>query len=351
LLPLVAAAAEIRWVGAPAVQVLIGHTDNALLSSVAPRASGFGETKVDTVWAHAPGDRWQVNGYAEATWRHYFASTVGTRNQGGGRARGEVRWSSVGRLTLGAVASAFGETTVVDFSETTDTRLIAVARTRGGALAALGRFALHRTLTLQANARTSRVDYRTFAGDHIAREPSVRLEWQPLPRISLHACRRVAMRDYVDRPRYTAGGRVLAGTRLALRQDTTEAEVQVALAARGTTQVGLRGSRGETRDGGSGYFDHRIDHGSLRLEHRQGVWRWRGEFGRQTQVYRVQTGGTGIAPPARRARRHQFEFQVERKFAPGRTLLASFAREAERGNLAEFNYRAATVSGGLRLSF
>ncbi len=346
-----AGAAESRWAGAPAAQVLVGHTDNALLSSVAPQASWFGETKLDSLWRHEAGERWQATGYVEATWRHYAAADLGIRDQGGWHARGEVRWSPLGRVALSGIASGFGETSIVDFSETTDTRLIAVARLRGGSLGSVARLELHRTLSFQVSARTSRVDYRTFSGDYSAREPAARLEWRPLARLTLSAGWRATDRAYSDRPRYTAGGRALAGTRLTLDHTTADVDLQLALDARGATRLGLRGSRGEARDGASGYFDYRLTRGTVRLEHRQGAWRWLAEFGRHEQVYRVQTGGTGIAPPPRQARRQQLEVQVERRLTSGWTWLGAFTREQERGNLSEFDYAAAVATSGFRFSF
>lgn len=343
--------AESRWTGAPAVQATVGHTDNALLSSLAPQASWFGETKVDSLWQRGTAERWQASAYLEATWRHYFAPTLEVRDQGGWHLQSEVRWMPASWIAVGVSAGGFGETSVVDFSETTDTRLIAVARLRGGSLGTRIRFDLYRTLTLQATARTSRVDYRTFSGDHSVREPGARLEWRPLARLTVSAGWRATTRDYADRPRYTAGGRALAGTRLAIDHVTSDFAVQWALDARGATTIGLQGGRGDARDGGSGYFDYRLTRGSLRFEHRHGHWRWLAEFGRRDQVYRVQTGGTGIAPPPREARRTLLELQVERRLGARWTWQGAFTRETERGNLAEFDFAAATATSGLRFTF
>lgn len=339
------------WQIAQSDRVSCGYSDNLLLSPFSPLRSSFVEAAAELLFLRSTWSDWEFSAFLQGSHRRYQISDPLVRDETGWFSRVEGRWNGWPRLRLSLALSAFGETSVIDLSDTEASRLVVVARLRGVSAGAAVRFNLNDQTSLLLAARPSRTDYLSFAGDFAAIENRARLEWRLAPRLTAGIDWVELQRDYAARPQYTAGGRPVAGTRLSFRQSGGEASLTLALDSRARRRLTLIAGKTTNQDRASGYFDYRQRRGGLRLDWSAGLWRTTLEGQLKRDVYPVQTGGTGIAPPPRRSQHLEGELRGERMLSSRWTVLATLGREHASGNLAEFTYTANTTSVGLRFAY
>ena len=336
------------WQVSQSAQISFGYTDNLMLSAFAPQPSAFGQTSADLLLIRATQRGWAFSGFFQGNLRRFQDRDVASRDQSGWFGRVESRWDPLPALSLRANASYFGENSLIDLSESADSRLVVPTRVQGRSATANVRLALTPSLALVVASRPSRNDYRTFAGDFASHEHTARLEWQLSRRLVAGIDWRELRRDYDDRCNSTAGGRALLGTHLSFWQSGGDVTLTVLLDANGQRRLTLSAGQTRNQDRASGYFDYRQNRSGVRLDWRAGSWRFSldGQFNRD--VFSVQTGGIGIAPPARLSAHLQTEIRAERALSRHWSLFGTLGRDDFGGNLDEFNYVADSTSFGLR---
>ena len=346
--PATAGDARSPWQASQSAQISFGYTDNLMLSAFAPQQSAFGQASAELLLLRATQRGWAFSGFFQGNQKRFQDQDAESRQQSGWFGRVGARWDPLPALSLGASASYFGENSVIDLSESAASRLVVLTRVQGRSATANVRIALTPSLAFVVAARPSRNDYRTFSGDFAAREHTARLEWQISRRIVAGLDWREQRRDYVDRCNYTAGGRALQGTHLSFWQSGGDANLTLLLDANGQRRLTLSAGQSRNQDRASGYFDYRQNRGGVLVDWSAGSWRFSldGQFKRD--VFSVQTGGIGIAPPARLSAHLQTEIRVERSLSRRWSLFGTLGRDDFGGNLDEFNYMADSTSFGLR---
>lgn len=342
---------ETTWQILQANRLSYGYSDNPLLSPYAPLRSVFAEAAAELLLLRSYAPAWELSFFFQGSQRRYLISGPLLRDETDWFTRAEGRWNLLPRLRVSLALTAFGESSVLDLSETEATRLVVPARLRGESAAASVRLNVSETVSLFLSSRPTRTDYLSISGDFAAVEDRLRVEWRPAPRLSTGLEWVELRREYANRPQYTAGGRPIAGTTLAFWQSRVEASVALNLGDRGRRSIALTAGRQRNQDRASGYFDYDQDRAGLRLDWSAGLWSATLEGLLRREVYPVQTGGTGIAPPPRRSQHVQGELRGERSISRRWSFLVAIGRDQASGNLAEFNYTANTTSAGLRFTF
>lgn len=346
--------AEIRptsWQFVQVDRVSCGYSDNLLLSPFAPLRSTFVEAAAEILALRSFERGWEFSAFLQGEFRKYQLNDPLLRSGNSWFSRADCRWSPRPWLRLSLGLAAFGESSVIDFSETEATRLVVAARLRGVTADASVRLALSDHVSVQFSTRPNRTNYLSFNGDFATAENRARLEWRPSRRITTGLDWTKVRRNYADRAQYTAGGRPVVGTQLSFWQSAVDANVTLAL--EGSLRRALTVSVGQltNQDRASGYFDYVQQRGGFRLDWSAGRWTAALEGQLRRDSYPVQTGGTGINPPPRQAQHLQAELRAERILSRRWSALVAFGRDRAGGNLEEFNYIAHTTSAGLRCSF
>ncbi len=349
--PATAGDARPQWQVSQSEQISFGYTDNLMLSAFAPQRSAFGQASAELLLLRATQQGWAFSGFFQGNLKRFQDRDAESREQSGWFGRVESRWDALPALSLRAIASTFGENSLIDLSESAASRLIVLTHVQGRSATANVRIALSPSLALVVASRPSRNEYRTFAGDFSAREHTARLEWQLSRRIVAGIDWRELRRDYDDRCNYTAGGRALLGTHLSFWQSGGDVNLTLLLDTNGQRRLTLSAGQTRNQDRASGYFDYRQNRSGVLLDWRAGSWRFSldGQFKRD--VFSVQTGGIGIAPPARLSAHLQTEIRLERALSRRWSLFGTLGRDDFGGNLDEFNYIADSTSFGLRYTY
>ena len=169
------------WQVSQSAQISFGYTDNLMLSAFAPQPSAFGQTSADLLLLRATQRGWAFSGFFQGNLRRFQDRDVASRDQSGWFGRVESRWDPLPALSLRANASYFGENSLIDLSESADSRLVVPTRVQGRSATANVRLALTPSLALVVASRPSRNDYRTFAGDFASHEHTARLDLRNNP--------------------------------------------------------------------------------------------------------------------------------------------------------------------------
>lgn len=349
--PATAGEARASWQFSQSEQVAFGYTDNVMLSAFAPQQSAFGQASAELLVLRTTQRGWAFSGFFQGQLKRFHVQDAEAREQSGWFGRVESRWDPLPALSLRAIASSFGENSLLDLSESAASRLVVLTRVQGRSATAKVRLALSPSLALEVSSRPSRNDYRTFSGDFAALEHTARLEWQWSRRLLVGLDWRELRRDYDDRTHYTAGGRPLRGTQLSFWQSGGDVNLTVLLDANGQRRLTFSAGQTRNRDRASGYFDYRQNRGGVLLDWRAGSWRFAFDGQYRREVYTVQTGGIGLAPPARLSAHLQAEVRVERTLSRRWSVFGTVARDDFGGNLDEFNYLANSTSCGLRFTY
>jgi hypothetical protein len=240
---------------------------------------------------------------------------------------------------------------VIDLSETEATRVVAPTRVRGGYLTGGTRVTLPAGFRFEPSVQLKRTDYRDYAGDYDEVRSGGRLEWRRSAALVLSAAWFEARRSYDERGEYTAGGRALAGTHLRFRQRDAEVKARTAWTAGGDWSLATTVGKLENRDRASGYFDYDQKRARLEIGWQRAAWHATLDADAKRVDYRVQTVGTGIAPPPRITDDYETTLRVEREVDSRWTVFAEHRWERSRSNEFEFRYRANTVLAGVQCGF
>lgn len=329
----------------------IGWRDNVLLSPFDPIDRPLARAEAE-VFVYRPfGDRGEFLSFISGDVLRYTSPPDETDGEEQWFAHGEVRWKPIPRVRLALKTVGFLQDTVIDLSETEDTRVVAPTRVQGGYVTGLVRVTLPAGFTLEPLVQAKRTDYREFPGDFDAVQVGARLEWKRTDALALSVAAFEQERRYATRSRYSASGRPLPGTRLRFKQREGEVRASTSWTARGKWEVSAMAGRLENRDNGSGFFDYDQNRARLGTEWEGAVWRWMIEGDARRTEYLFQTVGAGMFPPARMAEYFETKVRGERRLGDKWMLFAEHRWERNRSNEFGFSYKANTVLAGIQRDF
>jgi hypothetical protein len=329
----------------------LGWRDNVLLSPFAPIERGFARAEIDAILLRPMRNRWEFVSFLNGDVLRYFVPPPETGGEQQWSLHAEGRWQPVAPLRLSVKSTGYLRDMVIDLSETETTRVVAPTRVRGAYVAAVPRLALPGGFTFEPLVQVKRTDYRDYAGDYEETRAGGRVEWRRRPFVAVSAAWFEQRRRYLQRVQFTAGGRALPGTRLRFHQRDAELKARTSFEAGGAWSVATSAGRLENRDESSGYFDYNQKRARLEVEWERGGWRAALDAEAKRMDYRLQTVGTGIAPPPRMADDYDVALRVERALDARWTVFGEHRWERSRSNEIEFRYRANTVLAGMERSF
>lgn len=339
-----------NWAHTESVRGSLGWRDNVLLSPFAPLQRGFVRGEFEMI-AHARRRQFEFVSFLNGDVLRYFSPPPETSGEQLWSGHLEGRWQPRDFLRFSLKALGYLQDTVLDLSETEAARVVAPVRVRGGHGTAAIRFTLPGGFTVEPLAQVKRTDYRDYPGDYREEKTGARIGWRRGETLALSAAWFEHRRRYVERTRYTAGGRALQGTLLRFQQREADIKAATGWSAGGKWTAAVLAGRLENRDGGSGYFDYDQKRIRGELGWEGAAWRAIFEGEARRADYRVQTVGAGSAPPARIADSFDLSGRLERDLDARWTAFAEYRWERNRSNEAEFNYRANTILTGLQRSF
>jgi len=331
----------------------VGWRDNVMLSPFDPIGRPLVRGEVESMVVRGWGNRFTVVGFVNGDVTRYVSPPVDTAGEQQWYAQGEARWTPLPSALFALKAAGFVQDAVIDLSETQNSRLVAPTHALGGTTTALLRWQLPAGVTLEPSFQGRRTTYRDYSGDYDESRAGLRVDWRPGNKAwGFGVALGQIGRPYDTRPRYTAGGRALAGTHLRLEQTTQEIRVERKGEWRGgRLKVATVLGRLTNRDGVSGYFDYDQRRVRVLSEVERGAWHFVLEGEARRTEYRVQTSGTGLTPPPRIADGFDATFRLARDWGRNRQLFTEYRWERSRSNEEQFSYRANTMLAGVQLGF
>jgi hypothetical protein len=199
----------------------------------------------------------------------------------------------------------------------------------GGLAAPLVEWTFHPDWKLEAQGTAQRERYQDRISDSWTRHAALRLRWTMAAGVEWGASATRRTREFDRRVQYSAAGRELAGTKLAV--DEEEGALTLAL-KRGAWQASTRAGLMNYRDNGSGYFDHRERQLEQELEWAEGGWMIRLRAEARRVEFGIQTVGIGLSPTPRVKDEFECGLRVERKLSERWTVLGGYTWERARCN-------------------
>ena len=338
------------WHPSAEVRASVGWRDNLLLSPFAPIERGFSRGEIDAILMRPMRDRWEFVSFLNGDVLRYFSPPPETGGEQQWSVHSEARWQPTPPARLALKGAAYLRDMVVDLSETETRRVVAPTRVRGGFLVASSRLRAGK-FQLDPSVQLKRTDYRDYPGDYDEARSGARLEWRPLPALTLSAAWHAVRRSYDQRTEFSASGRERPDTHLRFRQQDGELRARTAWTAAGDWVVSVGVGRLESRDRASGYFDYDLKRARLETEWSGAQWLVRLDASAKRMDYLVQTVGAGIAPPPRISDDFETVLRLERKLNDRWRLFGEHQWERSRSNEVEFRFRANTVLAGAQRSF
>lgn len=347
----IAALNALSWTPSTSVVTSVGWRDNVLLSAFNPIARAFGRAEVEAVLLRPPRHRWEFMAFLNGEVLRYFSPPPDTKGEQRWGLHQEIRWTPVDPVRLALKAVGYWQDAVIDLSETEVLRFVAPARVRGGYVSCTPRFTLPAGLRLEPAVQVKRNHYRGYGGDYDELKGSVRLEWRPSAALNFSTAWSGLGRKFEQRTQYTAGGRPLPGKLLHLRQREIEVMARATWGRHGTWTAAASAAHLANDDQASGYFDLAQKRATVELEWRRAAGRVVAWLEGARTVYRTQTVGTGIAPPARLAEDFETVLRGERTLNPNWLVFTEHRWERSRSNLPDLGFRVTTLIAGARRSF
>lgn len=339
------------WHPSAALRGSLGWRDNVLLSPFAPIDRAFARAELDAILFRPMRERWEFVSFLNGDVLRYFSPPPESAGEQQWSLHAEGRWQPIEPARLSLKGAGYLRDMVVDLSETEAVRVVAPTRVRGAFAVATTRLTLPGGFQLEPAVQVRRTDYRDYAGDYDEVRGGGRLEWRRSAALALSAAWFESRRDYDQRLQYSAGGRALPGTRLSFRQRDGEVKARTMWKRGGEWSVAFTAGLMENRDEAAGYFDYDQERARLELGWRGEAWAVSFDGEAKRMEYRVQTVGTGIAPPPRIADDFETVLRLERELDARWTLFGEHRWERSRSNELEFSYRANTVLAGAQCSF
>lgn len=328
-----------------------GHKDNVLLSAVRADASAFARAELEVFGWRPPTARFEVLAFANAAFTRFLDSAENPR-EWQAFAHTEARWFAAPPLVITGTAEGYHLDQVFDLSASHAERLTAQLAVSGVLVSTAARWQLRPTLWLELKPALQRDRYRDGSDDHTQRtgRAAVGRSFRG-GRIELSLAAQELRRNYDRRPRYTVGGRPLAGADLDFVQRDAEFAAVVAWddARRWTTTTTI--AAGRNSDNGSGFFDYRRRSARQELAWTAAPWRVQLATRALRYDYDVQTQGIGLNPPHRLKEEFLGHLRLERAWGTRATVFADYLWERSRSNDVLISYRVRTAAAGVDWAF
>lgn len=329
----------------------VGFKENVLLSPIHSDDSAFTRNEAEVFWWLLPTERFEAIAFTNVAHTRFHDSAENPRELQA-FAHGEARWFATPTMQATAVVEGYQLDQVFDLSASSSERVTEQLSVKGGLVSTVLRWDFLPRAWLEVKPTVQRDRYRDGSDDNnqqIGRATLGR-SWRD-GRIDLTLSAQLLKRNYLYRPRFTAGGRPLFGTDLDFEQREGELNLTIVWdKARHWSTVTLV-TTGNNRDNGERYFDYRRR--SLRQEL---VWKnkpWRVRLvGRATRYdYDTQEADIGINPPKRLKEEYLGQLRVERRLTERAVVFADYTWERSRANVALTSYKVKTAVTGLDWAF
>jgi hypothetical protein len=345
-------AALTGWQHTATVRSSIGLRDNVLLSPFDPIARPFARGELEVFLLRPEAGAWDFLGFLNGDVTRYFSPPAETGGEQQWFLHGEARWQPLPNFRAALKADIFLQDSVIDLSEIATQREFLPTRAQGFFATLVPRWQLPRGFAVEALGQARVTDYRDLASDYAESRFGVRLDWKRSHRLALSLAAYERLRHFRQRNQFTAAGRALAGTRLRFEQREVELKESSSwTAGKFRWSPGLTLGWLTNSDAASGYFDYDQKRARLEVAAERNRTRINFEAHVKRMVYRVQTVGVGIAPPARREDNFETAVRAEHRVGKVYTVFAEHRWERNRSNQSEFSYRCNTVLAGLERTF
>lgn len=331
-------AQQSRWSATVSFDAAAGYKDNLLLNTSADERSGFARAGVETMWLRPPGGRLEQSFFLQAEGTRFFSGHA-VDHEARAWLQADTGWRFGEAVKLSLPVTGYHYDQVFDVSDTDVERLIAEMKLSGLMAGPTVRWDFLSAWWVEAQGSVDRKDYDDGLYDARTGEGALRLGWKPRELFELRAAGSRRWRDFDSRVQYSAAGRPLLDTRLAVEE--TEGELRAAvkwgrkLAWQATTRVGHL----TYRDNGSGYFNYRERRLEQELEWHDDTWQVRLSGTARRVDFDVRTVGISFDPPARLKDEYELSARVERKLGPRWTLVGDYTWERIRSNDPVSSYR------------
>ncbi|HEY1111300.1 MAG TPA: hypothetical protein VGE76_21780 [Opitutaceae bacterium] len=359
--PVVATAADAASSAAPVVdraweltgnfRTAVGFKENVLLSAIHADDSAFTRNEAEIFWWLLPTERFEALAFANVAHTRFHDSTENPRELQA-FAHGEARWYATPTVQATAIVEGYQLDQVFDLSASSAERVTEQLSVTGGLVSTVFRWDFLPRTWLELKPTAQRDRYRDGSDDNNQQSGRATLgrSWRD-GRIELTLAGQLLQRNYLYRPRFTAGGRPLFGTDLDFEQREGELNLTVIWDKARHWSTVTAAIAGDNRDNGERYFDYRRR--SLRQEL---VWKnkpWRVRLvGRATRYdYDTQEADIGINPPKRLKEEYLAQLRIERRLTERALLFADYLWERSRANVPLTSYTVKTALAGLDWSF
>lgn len=328
-----------------------GFKENVLLSAIHADDSAFTRHEAEVFWWLLPTGRFEALAFANVSHTRFHDSAENPRELQA-FAHGEARWYATPTVQATAVVEGYQLDQVFDLSASSAERVTEQLSVKGGLVSTVFRWDFLPRTWLELKPTVQRDRYRDGSDDNnqqIGRATLGR-SWRD-GRIELTLAGQLLKRDYLYRPRFTAGGRPLFGTDLDFEQHEGELNLTIIWDKARRWSTVTVATAGDNRDNGERYFNYRRR--SLRQEL---VWKskpWRVRLiGRATRYdYDTQEADIGINPPKRLKEEYLAQLRAERRLSERALLFADYLWERSRANVPLTSYKVKTALAGLDWSF
>ena len=323
--------APVTWVAWGSGFAGAGLRDNVLLSHSGEERSGFVRGGLDvTAWNRKDAriDYW-VSVRTFGT-RYFSAKTVNHEEQAIFLSELNSRVGDTFKFALNASASY--SHLIYDVSDTDLLQVVSEVKRSGGALGPTIRWAFVPSAWIEASGAARRETYPDGYNNRGIQEGGVRAGWKPSARFEASVAGAEAHRAFDRREQYSAGGRPLGGTVLAITERDGELRVKATLDAAARWKTVTRAGVTQFADNGSGFLDYRERKVGQEVDWEAGDWLVEFEATARRLEFQKQTVGVGVAPPPRVRDAFFARVLLERKLGATWTVYAEYTWERNRCN-------------------
>jgi hypothetical protein len=320
-----------QWSSLVSLESAYGFKDNLLLSASGEERSAFAHAAAEVLLLRAPTGPLEYSWFTQVQGRHFFSGRT-VHNEASVWVRQEIGFRAGGGWRLVLPVTGYFDDKVFDQSDTEVERLTAELKVTGGLAAPLVQWSFHPDWRLEVQGTAQRESYRDRISDNWTKHAGLRLRWAVATGVEWGASATRRAREFDSRAQYSAAGRELAGTSLAVEEDERAMSLGLKWGRQAAWQATTRAAVMTYRDNGSGYFDHRERQVEQELEWSEGDWliRLRAEVRRVE--FGIQTVGIGLSPTQRVKDEYEGNLRVERKLSTRWTLLGGYTWERARCN-------------------
>ena len=339
------------WSTVSSLGLLAGYESNPLLSSFSSHGAGLARAELEHFSLVPQWHGLEFIGMLNGSVTRYIGPPKGLSGEQSWFLHGEARAKPFKSTRISVSATTYLADEVLDLSINEATHQVAPLRVWGEKCDLKLRQELPAQFWLEAGPELHHSSFLHYAGDYTEGGANLRLGWDSKSGLSVSLAGLKHRRGYTERTESTAAGRALKDTLLHLTDQSAEALISWKKEWHGTWQLSAKARAGEIKDGASGFYDYRQQHGDIELSYEKDPWKIAVELGGDHYLYSVQTVGMGLVPPQRTRDDRNASLKVERKLTEHSTLSLSFNTERSRSNEENSDYANSSFVLGLQREF